>query len=134
MQSLVNISPAKATADKATTEQSAQPPAGVGGQTPSSDANAVGVFTSPQAVVTFPAASGLITVVWKVLGQVNASWGANKLVPLVLALIVGMLIYLQSATPGGEKKAKIVGFAFALLNSVTLAATALGINTAVTNP
>jgi hypothetical protein len=127
MQNLVNIPRAAAASGPAP-----PPPPGGGAPAPA-DGNAVGVFTSSQAVVTFPAASGLITVVWKVLGQVNMAWGTNKLVPLVLALIVGLLIFLQSNTPGGALKDKVIGFIFALLNSVTLAATALGISTAV-NP
>lgn len=129
MQNLVNI-PTSAAAGSPLPS----PPPGSGGGAPApTDGNAVGVFTSPQAVVTFPAASGLITVVWKVLGQVNTGWGTNKLVPFVLALIVGLLIYLQTETPGVKPKDKIIGFGFALLNSVTLAATALGINTTVNN-
>lgn len=128
MQNLVNIPAAQAAGGLT------PPPPPSGGTPAPTDINSVGVFTSSQAAVTFPAASGLITIVWKVLGQVNTAWGTNKLVPLVLALIVGMLIYLQSTTPGREPKDKIIGFVFALLNSVTLAATALGINTATTPP
>ena len=128
MRSLFNIPVPK----KAANALEPQHAPGDGTPTPT-DTNAVGVFPTPQAAVTFPAASGLITVVWKVLGQVSEPLGNNKLVPLILALIVGMLIYAQSVTPGGTRKDKVIGFSFAFLNSISLAATALGINTAVTN-
>ena len=99
--------------------------------TPAPEA-AVPVFTSGQTVITFPAASGLISITWKVLGNVNPSFATNKYIPLGLALLIGMLIYLQSRTKGLTLQAKLTEGLFAILNSFTLAATALGIDAATT--
>ncbi|MEQ1751534.1 MAG: hypothetical protein ABL974_19075, partial [Prosthecobacter sp.] len=74
--------------------------------------------------------SALVTVVYKVLGSVFPTWGTEKYVALIIALIVGLLIYLQSAPTGTTLREKIVGFLFAVLNSFTLAAAALGIDSA----
>ena len=80
--------------------------------------------------MTFPVASGIVTVVWKVLEKVFPSWGSSNLVPLVVSLLVGMLIYAMSDVPGTTKD-RLISFAIAILNSFTLAAAALGVNSAV---
>ncbi len=90
----------------------------------------VGIFVTGQSVATFTAASALISLVWKVLGLVYPVLSSNKEIPLVLALFVGMLIYWQSELPSQDRKSRIIGFSFALLNSFTLAAAALGIDSA----
>jgi hypothetical protein len=72
----------------------------------------------------------MINVIWKVLGRVFPGWGVNVYVPFVLALLVGLLIYFQSAPAGSSNKDRLLGVIFALLNSMTLAATALGISEA----
>lgn len=89
-----------------------------------------GVFNSIQAVVMFPGASGLITIVWKVLEKVFPSWGGDVTIPFGLALLVGISLYLVSGSQGKTRTEKAVGFFFALLNSCALAAAALGIDSA----
>lgn len=92
------------------------------------ESSKVGVFTTPQSLVTFPGAVGAVTTVWKVLGSINQSWGEeNKLVPILVAFVVGMLIYSTSATKGTTKPQKLSEFGIALINSFTIAAAALGI-------
>jgi hypothetical protein len=68
-------------------------------------------------------------IVWKVLGKVFPSWGTAVAVPFVLALLVGAALYSVSDNTLKNRSEKVVGFFFALLNSCTLAATALGIDT-----
>lgn len=88
------------------------------------------IFTTGQAVIAFPVASGLISVASQVLGKVFPSWGATAYVPFGLALLVGLLIYSQSAPSATTAMGKFRELVFALLNSVTLAAAALGIKEA----
>ena len=88
----------------------------------------VGVFTTPQSLVTFPGAVGAVTTIWKVLGSVHEGWGAtNKAIPLVLAGIIGLLIYATSATKGTTPMQKLSEFGVAIINSFVIAAAALGI-------
>lgn len=93
----------------------------------SSGAPQVPVFTSGQAVVTFPVASALISVVYQVLGKVFPSWGTMPYVPFVLGLLAGTAIYFQSASKATTFGGRAAEVFFTLLNSVTLAAAALGI-------
>ena len=90
----------------------------------------IGVFITAQSLATFPVASAVIAVIWNVLGALVEGWAKNKVVPFVVALIIGMVIYLLSADKGqtaGEKAGK---FVIALINSFLLAAAALGIGSA----
>lgn len=92
------------------------------------DTEKVGVFTTAQSLVTFPGATAAVTTVWKVLGNVHSGLGdTNKVVPVVLALIIGILIYLTSVTKGTNWRQRLAGFSIAILNSFTIAAAALGI-------
>ena len=88
----------------------------------------VGVITAQQSAITFAGAPAIATVVWKVSGAAIPSLADQILFPIVLALVIGMLIYWQSATPGTRPKDKVLGFVFALLNSFAIAAATLGID------
>jgi hypothetical protein len=93
-----------------------------------SDVAKVGVFTTAQSLVTFPGAVAGVTTVWKVLGAVNPAWGeSNRLVPVVLALLIGGLIYLSSVSKGAGWRRRLGELGIALVNSCTIAAAALGI-------
>ncbi|MGO9482077.1 MAG: hypothetical protein ACLP05_09905 [Candidatus Kryptoniota bacterium] len=103
---------------------------------PASDGKAaphatIGIINASQSTVTFAGAPGVITIVWKVLGLLYPALSKSYLLPVGLSLVVGMLIYWQSAPSGATAKDRILGFTFALLNSFAIAATVLGISTAV---
>ena len=88
----------------------------------------VGVFTTAQSLVTFSGATAAVTTIWKVLGRVHAPFGDhNVIVPVILALIIGIIIYLLSVTKGTGLRDKLTGFVIAIINSFTIAAAALGI-------
>jgi len=97
---------------------------------PPASATSVGVISTQQSAITFAGAPTAVMLVGKVLGAAAPSWGNSKVLAIVLSVIVGMLIYWQSAPVDGTKKEKIIGFAFALINSFVIAAAALGINSA----
>ena len=105
----------------------AEVPTAVVAATPS----AAGVFTAQQSAITFAGAPAAVTVVWKVLAVAVPSLASSKLFPVLLSLVVGVLIYWQSATAGVTRKEKILGFVFALINSFAIAAATLGIDAAV---
>jgi len=88
----------------------------------------VGVFTTAQSLVTFSGATAAVTTIWKVLGRVSDRFGpTHNVVPIVLALLIGIIIFLMSVTKGEGWKATLTGLAIALINSFTIAAAALGI-------
>ena len=41
----------------------------------------VGVFVTPQSLMTFPVASTVVTLIWKVLAKVFPAWGAPSSFP-----------------------------------------------------
>jgi len=99
-----------------------------GAPPPPPPASSVGVISAQQSAITFAGAPASVTLVWKVLGAADPSWGSSKLLAIGLSLIVGMFIYWQSAPVDGTTKEKTIGFVFALINSFAIAAAALGID------
>jgi hypothetical protein len=90
----------------------------------------IGVINANQSAITFAGAPVLVSIIWKIVGLVFPSILETTIFPVSLSLIVGMLIYWQSAPTGASTKEKMLGFTFALLNSFAIAAAVLGINSA----
>ncbi len=89
----------------------------------------VGVFTSAQSLVTFPGATFAVSLIWSVLEKVYPPFGTkNLLVPLVLSVAIGSLIYLSSVQQGGGVRGHIMGGFVALVNSFIIAAAVLGVS------
>lgn len=103
-----------------------------GNATPPAQGAAVGVISAQQSAITFAGAPAAVTLVWNVLGSVQTSLANSKPLAVALSLIVGMLIYWQSAPVNGTRREKVTGFVFALINSFAIAAAALGISTTTT--
>ena len=90
---------------------------------------AVGVITGPQATLTFTGAPIAVTLVWKVLAVAFPALARAMLMPIALSLLVGMLIYWQSARATTTRE-RVTGFVLALINSFAIAAATLGIDSA----
>lgn len=88
------------------------------------------MFTSGQSAATFAGGSAAITIVWQVLGAVLPAIAKYKPFPVFLALGLGSVFYWLSPS-GTTAKEKWLGFVYAVLNSFTVAAAALGITSAV---
>jgi hypothetical protein len=88
-----------------------------------------GVITTKQSAITFAGAPSVVTIAWKVIAAVQPGLATNKVIPVLMALGVGVLIYIASSKPPGGKE-RVTGFLFALLNSFVIAAAVLGIATA----
>jgi len=95
---------------------------------PSKDVNKVGVFISAQSLITFPGATAAVTTIWKVLGKLDGRLEKSVYVPVIAAIVIGLLIYLLSVSKGTSWRQKIVDLGIALINSATVAAAALGIS------
>lgn len=94
---------------------------------PPPGASQVGVFVSVQSVVTFPVATAAVTTIWGVLGTVQPSWNNNRIVPLIIALVIGLLIYIATVSHGTGIRQKILEAGVAIINTFTIAAAALGV-------
>ncbi len=88
-----------------------------GGPGPSPPKGTIGVFLTPQSLVTFPVASGALMVVWKVLTVVFSSWGASKFVPFIGAFLLGMFIYYISLPENASRRLRTIGAGIGVINS-----------------
>ena len=97
--------------------------------TPQEAAATPSVINVPQATLTFAGAPAAVTLMIKVL---DATLNINDTKPLILglSLLIGLLIYWNTAATGETPKAKILGVLFAIINSFAIAAATLGIDTA----
>ena len=86
------------------------------------------VFLTPQSLVTFPGASLAINIVWNAVAVVNRNWATAALVPMVVALLIGGLIYWASLSDQMARKDRAMGLAIALVNSLWLGLNALNVN------
>jgi len=90
-----------------------------------------GVFVTRESLMTFPVASGVVLVIWRVLGAVIPSWAEAKPVALVVSFAVGFLVYLISVPENPTKRRLTEIRIIAVLNCFFLTATALGLDVVV---
>jgi hypothetical protein len=91
----------------------------------------VGVFTSPQTLVTFAGATAAVTTISSVLDRVGLIPDKYALiVPFVVSLLVGAVIYLVSVQKGEGAQARLMGLSVAVVNSFMIAAAVLGVEMA----
>lgn len=103
--------------------------------------NRQNVFVTSASLATFPVASGVITVVWRLFQFIAPNVAAMKspIIPLVLAILLGgFLLFMDTTDPERtiplKPRDKVVKIVIALINSLFLTAAVLGIDTAVLQP
>jgi hypothetical protein len=89
---------------------------------------------TPQSLVTFPVASAAVTIIWRVLGQVNTGIGTSAIAALVISFVIGLFIYVAGLNQQATSQEKVVQFGIAILNSFWLAASALGLSEVTDQP
>jgi hypothetical protein len=99
--------------------------AGAGGAVTPAGPGSIGVIVTPEALLSFPVASGIALAVWKVLAGLNAPLGAN-LVGFVVALATGGLIYLITFDSLLSPRKQAIAFGIAVVNSFLIASSVLG--------
>src|SRR3979409_2314675 len=88
----------------------------------------VGVVLTPQSLVTFPVASLVVTLVWKVVGLLAPQIATSVWVPFILSFVVGAVVFLSSLDKWGPPwRQRIVEIVVAVFNCVFLFAAAVGI-------
>lgn len=86
------------------------------------------VFLTPASFASFPGASLAVNLIWIISAQVYQPLANLSIVPVIAALLIGFFIYQQSVTEGMSVKEKNLARLIAFLNSLYLAAFALGLN------
>jgi hypothetical protein len=90
------------------------------------------VFLTTQSLVSFPGASLAINILWNAVNVFNSSLAQLTIVPMSLAFIVGIAIYLISVDEKMTRRQKFMGAFIAAINSAWLGLNALGID--IINP
>jgi hypothetical protein len=95
------------------------------------DSGSIGVFITPQSLMSFPVASLVVTYTWKLSKALWGPWADKPAIPVAASLVVGGIIFLAStdhpeAKPNSRKQWIVAG-AVAVLNSLYLAAATLGL-------
>ena len=90
-----------------------------------------GVFITPQSLLTFPVAAGFIRVAWELVSLFNQNFSDNIIVPTIISVFVGLVIYLISIRDDMNLKEHLIAVAITLMNTVLLLASVLGIKTVI---
>jgi len=89
----------------------------------------MGIINAPQSALTFAGAPTAVTLVVKVLSAgIPFLKDYSQSLLIILSLLIGMLIYWQSAGTPTTNKEKSLDFTYGLINSFAIAAAALGIS------
>lgn len=86
------------------------------------------VFLTPQALISFPGAALGINILWNVVAVLHKPTAQRAAVPIVIALLIGVVIWIISASAGMTRKDKFVGAVIAFINALWLGLNALGID------
>lgn len=90
-----------------------------------------GAFITPQSLVSFPFAAGVVVGLWKGIQALFPAWGPSPWIALVIAFLVGGLVTLISISDGRlnlTQRQTIIAAGVAFLNCFYLFMAALGIN------
>ena len=108
--------------------RSARPAPQSGGQP---QITATSAFITPQSLVSFPLASGLVAGLWRAAQTLVPHYGSSPWVALGLALTVGAVIYVVStsdpALPGPDARGRVTSLCIGAINCLYLFMAALGI-------
>lgn len=95
---------------------------------------AEGVFLSAKSLLSFPIASAVVTTLWKLSSHY---WKVGDIAVLIISLLVGALIFAISISDTSARPQGFLGWiiaiGIALINSLFLAASSLGLATAILN-
>jgi hypothetical protein len=94
--------------------------------------SAEGVFLSAKSLLSFPIASGVVTMLWKLSSHYLK---VGDIAVLIISLLVGALIFAISISDSSARPQGFLGWVIAigiaLINSLFLAASSLGLATAL---
>jgi hypothetical protein len=88
-------------------------------------------FITAESLVSFPLAAGLVTGLWSLMKVLFPTFGPSPWTAVVVSFAIGLFIYLISITDRRvhlNRSDQLVGLGVAVLNSLYLVMTALGIS------
>jgi hypothetical protein len=91
-------------------------------------------FITAESLVSFPLAAGMVAGLWKLVQVLFPTFGPSPWAAVVISFIIGLFIYFISITDKQvhlERREQIKGLGIAVLNSLYLVMTALGIKLAL---
>jgi hypothetical protein len=91
-------------------------------------------FITPQTLVAFPFASGLVAAMWRGSGMLVPRFASSPWTGLVIALFVGFVVYGVTVTDRRvklDRGKKVVGIGIALINCFYLFLAAAGLDEVV---
>jgi hypothetical protein len=104
-----------------------RPEATGGGGQGDSASSGTPVFLTPQSLVTFPGASLAVLILWKTMSLMIPAWSGWNVVPIILSILVGALIYYMSLTDEMTRKDRVLGGFLAFLNACYVALFVIGV-------
>lgn len=83
--------------------------------------------------LTFPLASGAVVIGWKVVQAIGGGWADNRVWPLAIAGLIVVAALLSKWNDLGSTPSRLGALLIGLVNSLLLAAGALGVETQIIN-
>jgi hypothetical protein len=108
-----------------------RPSAGPAATTASETDDRVGAFVTAATLVTFPVASAVVLIIWKVLDGLPIDLFNGRVGIGLAAVLVGGVIYLLSYKSEGNIPNRVGEFGIAVINTFVLYAAASGIDVTV---
>ena len=99
------------------------------------DETATGAFVTPQTLATFPVATAVIGIMWKVIETLVPSSKGSLWIPAIISLLLGgFLFYVAISDPQASrtKRDTLIALGVAIVNTFYLFAASTGIVKAVT--
>jgi hypothetical protein len=91
-----------------------------------------GAFITAQSLISFPVAAGLVTGFWALAKKLLPTYGSSPWAAVVISFVIGMFIFYISISDTRmrlSKSQKVIALGIAVINSLYLVMTALGIST-----
>jgi hypothetical protein len=92
-----------------------------------------GAFVTPAALASFPVASGIVTVLWKILAMTGVDLLTSQAGIAISAAVVGLALWALTSTANGSWRIQLGEILIGIINTALLFAAAVGIDVTFLN-
>jgi len=92
-----------------------------------------GAFVTPAALASFPVASGIVTVLWKILAMTGVDLLEKQAGIAIAAAVVGVTLWALTSTANGNRRIQLGEILIGMINAALLFAAAVGIDVTFLN-
>jgi hypothetical protein len=92
-----------------------------------------GAFVTPAALASFPVASGIVTVLWKILAMTGVELLKSSAGIAISAILVGLALWALTSTANGSWRIQLGEILIGVINTALLFAAAVGIDVTFLN-